>query len=66
MTKSQGGEKYLTYNKRRKAKWICHILCTNCLLKYVTEGKINGRIEVTVRQGRRYKQLLYDLKERRG
>jgi hypothetical protein len=65
MTKSQGGEKYLTYNKRRKVKWIGHILCTNCFLKYVTEGKINGRIEVTGRQGRRYKQLLDDLKETR-
>jgi hypothetical protein len=59
MTKSQGGENYLTYNKRRKAK------CTNCFLKYVTEGKINGRIEATGRQGRRYKQLLDDLKETR-
>jgi len=34
--------------------------------KYVTEGKSNGRTEVTGRQGRRYKQLLDDLKERRG
>jgi len=65
MTKSQGGEKYLTYNNRRKAKWIGHILCTNCLLNYVTEEKINGRTEVTGRQGRRYKQLLDDLKETR-
>jgi hypothetical protein len=27
----------------RKANWICHMLRRNCLLKYVTEG----RIEVT-------------------
>jgi len=33
--------------KGRKANWIDHILCRNCLLKYVTEGKIEGRIEVT-------------------
>jgi hypothetical protein len=29
--------------KRRKAIWIGHILCRNCLLKHVTEGKIEGR-----------------------
>jgi len=33
--------------KGRKANWIDHILRRNCLLKYVTEGKIEGRIEVT-------------------
>jgi len=31
----------------------------------VTEGKIQGAIEVTGRQGRRRRKLLYDLKERR-
>ena len=35
----------------------------NCLLKRVTEGKIQGGIEVT---GRRHRKLLDDLKERRG
>jgi hypothetical protein len=35
--------------KRRKAKWIVHILYRNCLLKHVIEGKI-GVIEVTGRQ----------------
>jgi hypothetical protein len=29
--------------KRRKANWIGHILCENCLLKQVTEEKIEGR-----------------------
>jgi replicative superfamily II helicase len=52
--------------KRRKIDWIGHILCRNCLLKHVVEGKIEGRIEVTIRQGRRRKQLLDDLKETRG
>jgi hypothetical protein len=33
----------------RKATWIGHILHKNCLLKHVTEGKIQGRIEVTGR-----------------
>jgi hypothetical protein len=35
-------------------------------LKHVTEGKIEGRIEMTERRGRRPKQLLDDLKEKRG
>jgi hypothetical protein len=33
--------------------------------KHAIEGKIEGRIEVTGRQGRRRKQLLDDLKETR-
>jgi hypothetical protein len=49
--------------KRRKANRIGHILCRNCLLKHVIEGKIEGRIEVTGRWGRRRKQLLDELKE---
>jgi hypothetical protein len=32
----------------------------------MNEGKIEGRKEVTVRQGRRHKELLNDLKETRG
>ena len=46
--------------------WIGHILCRNCLLKQVTEGKIKGQIEATRRRGRRRKKLLDDLKDRRG
>jgi hypothetical protein len=38
----------------------------NCLLQWVIEGKIQGEIEVTGRQGRRRTKLLDDLKERRG
>jgi hypothetical protein len=41
----------------------------NCLPKHVIEGKIEGRIEVMGRRGRRCKQLLDelldDLKEKR-
>jgi hypothetical protein len=48
--------------KRRKANWIGHILRRNCLLKHVIEGKLEERIEMT---GRRRKQLLDDLKEKR-
>jgi len=51
---------------KRKANWIGHILCRNCLLQRVIEGKIKGGIEVTGRQGRRRRKLLDDLRERRG
>jgi hypothetical protein len=50
--------------KRRTVNWIGHILRTDCLLKYVTEGKLEGRIEMIGRRGRRRKQLL-DLAENR-
>jgi hypothetical protein len=46
--------------KRRKAKWIGHILHRNWLLNRVFERKVKG----TTRWGRRYKQLLDDLKEK--
>jgi len=52
--------------RKRKANWIGHILRRNCLLQPVIEGKIQGGIEVTGRQGRRRRKLLDDLKERRG
>jgi hypothetical protein len=51
--------------KIRKANWIGQILRRNCLLKHVIEGKLEGMIEVTGRRGRRRKQLLDDLKEKR-
>jgi len=51
---------------KRKANWIGHILCRNCLLQRVIEGKIKGGIEVTGRRGRRRRKLLDDLKDRRG
>jgi hypothetical protein len=51
---------------KRKANWIGHILCRNCLLQQVVERKLKGGIEVTGRQGRRRSKLLDDLKERRG
>jgi hypothetical protein len=51
---------------KRKANCIGHILCRNCLLQQVIEGKIKGGIEVTGRRGRRRKKQLDDLKERRG
>jgi hypothetical protein len=38
----------------------------NCLLKQIIEGKIDGRMEVTGRRGKSCKELLDDLKEKRG
>jgi len=52
--------------RKRKANWIGHILRRNCLLQRVIEGKIQGWIEVTEKQGRRLTKLLDYLKERRG
>ena len=52
--------------RKRKAKWIGHILRRNCLLKQVIEGKMKREMEVTRRRGRRRKKLLDDLKDRRG
>jgi hypothetical protein len=69
---SEGGEKSKegSYNlhttNSRKADWIGHLLRRNCLLKHVTEGKIEGRIEVTGRRGRSCKQILDDVNETRG
>ena len=45
---------------KRKANWIGHILRRNCLLQRVSEVKVQGGIEVTGRQGRRRRKLLYD------
>jgi hypothetical protein len=51
---------------KRKANWTGHILCRNCLLRQVIEGKIKGAIEVTGRRGRRRRKLLDDLKDGEG
>jgi hypothetical protein len=48
--------------KRRNATCIGHILRRKCRLKYIIEGEIEVRIEVTVRRGGRRKHLLDDLK----
>ena len=44
---------------------IDYIMCKKCLQKHVV-GQIEGSLEVTGRRGRRHKQLLDDLKEKRG
>ena len=48
--------------RKRKANWIGNILRQNCVLQRVTEGKIQGGIQVTGRQGRRRRKLFDDLK----
>jgi hypothetical protein len=51
--------------RKRKANWIGHILRRNCLLQRFIEGRIQGELEVTERQGRRRRKLLDKFKERR-
>jgi hypothetical protein len=36
--------------KRKKANWIGYIWRRNCLARYVIEGKMEGRMEVTRRR----------------
>jgi hypothetical protein len=43
----------------------CQILHSNCVLKHVIEGKVQGRLEVTERRRRRRKQLLDYVKEKK-
>jgi RNase P subunit RPR2 len=62
----KGKRNILQKIKRRKANWIGHVLCRNCHPIHVVGGKINVRIEVRGRQGRRHKQLMDDHKEMRG
>ena len=50
----------ISYTKYVNGRRTGHILRRNCLLQWVTEGKIQGGIEVTGRQGRRRRKLLDD------
>jgi len=52
--------------KRRKAKWTGHIFRRKCLLNQVIERKVQGRIEGTERRRRSLRQLLGNLREKRG
>jgi hypothetical protein len=66
VTNFQGGEEYPNTIKRSKANWIGLILPRNCPQNHGIGGKIVGRIEVTWIRGKRRKQLLNDLKEKKG
>jgi hypothetical protein len=39
-TKSQGGEEYPTYNKKRECTHWSHLVCETSLLKHIIEEKI--------------------------
>ena len=52
--------------KIRNAKWIGHIWHRNFILKHVIEEKIEGKMDVMVRVGRRRKQLLDDLEKKQS
>jgi hypothetical protein len=55
-------QRNILYEIRKRKNWIGHILRRNCLLQRVIEGKIQGGIGVTRRQGRRRRKLLDYLK----
>ena len=49
------------------ASWIDHILHRNCFLQHIIEERVDGKIEVMGRWGRRrHKWLLDDLKDKIG
>jgi len=52
--------------KRWSANCMGHVRGRNCLIKQLTERKIEGWREVGGRRGRRSKELLYGIKETRG
>ena len=60
--KVKGERNRLKTIKRKKTLLIGNILRRNCLLKHVSGGKI----EVTGTRGRRRKQILDELKKKRG
>ena len=49
--------------RKRKGKWICHVLRRNCILKYIIEETLEG---VTEGRGWKCKQLLNDIMETTG
>jgi hypothetical protein len=42
-TESRRRELSYKQQKRKNSNWIGHILCRNCLLKYVISGKLEAR-----------------------
>ena len=62
-TKEERNILRISETHRRKANWIAHISRGNCLLKYVMEGRTEGRVEMTGRRGRRNKHLQFCFKE---
>jgi hypothetical protein len=50
--------------KKKKANWIGQLLHRNRLLKYVVEGKIEGKKDVARRRGGRRKKLLDNINKK--
>ena len=63
ITQSQGVKESCTCNKIRKANRTGHILYRNFFLKHITKGKLDGRIDMTVRREERRKQVMDALKK---
>lgn len=61
--KVKGNWSALQKLKMIKVNWMGGILRRNCLQKHVIEGKIDGRLKVTRRRGKRRKQLLMILRK---
>jgi hypothetical protein len=57
-----GNKIILHTTKKMKSNWIGYLLLGNCLLKHVVEEKMNKKL--TVRRGRKRKQLLDDFWKR--
>lgn len=55
-------ERNILHTIKRKDKLISYILRRNCPIKFVIEGKIQGRTEGMGRRGGRSNQLLDELK----
>jgi hypothetical protein len=62
---NQGRGEYPTYSKKN-VNWVGYVMRRISHLKYVIEGRIEGRIQVTEIRGRRRNQILDYVKEMRS
>jgi hypothetical protein len=51
LSRDKEERKVLQTTQISKVHWAGHSLCSNCLLKHVVAGKIEGRTEVTGKRG---------------
>jgi len=63
--RSQGGNNFPIHNKTKEGELDWLRLVQGCLLKHVSGGKVEGKLEMRERRGRRSKQLLNYLKKSR-
>jgi replicative superfamily II helicase len=59
-------EKNILHRVKYKANWIGHSLHWNGIIERAIERKIEKSVDVTERRGRRCRQILNDLKLKRG